>query len=131
MEDNKVITAFQRAEKHTSNATATLSEGQTSAANHVYIIRPELNLILNVYGRMVSGGKWKDYAILNGDSLAVFSIFKNAGETALYQVIKDPSLASKQGMWRITSSNGTILRRGHELKVTLKYFDQQLMKLIL
>ena len=38
--------------------------------------RQELNAILNVYGRHVAEGEWRDYAIDNLAESAVFSIFR-------------------------------------------------------
>ena len=35
--------------------------------------RSELSMILNVYGRMVAAGKWRDYAIDHRRDRAVFS----------------------------------------------------------
>ena len=94
----------------------------------VYFIRPELSQILNVYGRMVTAGQWHDYAIDHMQDFAVFSIFRRASEMPLYRIIKDPALAHKQGVWRLTGMNGQILKRGHELKQMLRYFDRQLLK---
>ncbi|MEO1710879.1 MAG: DUF2794 domain-containing protein, partial [Pseudomonadota bacterium] len=36
--------------------------------------RQELDTILNVYGRMVAAGEWKDYAIDFGKDRATFSV---------------------------------------------------------
>ena len=42
--------------------------------------RRELSLILNVYGRMVAAGEWRDYAIDHRRERAVFSIFRGSAE---------------------------------------------------
>ncbi len=96
----------------------------------VYFIRPELTKILNIYGRMVSAGKWHDYAIDHLDDIAIFSIFRRASEMPLYRILKEPALANKQGMWRITGVNNQILKRGKDLRLLLTYFDKQLLKAV-
>lgn len=96
----------------------------------IYFVRPELTRILNVYGRMVSAGQWHDYAIDHLEDFAVFSIFRRASEMPLYRIFKDPSLAQKQGIWRITGMNGQILKRGKDLPTLLRYFDRQLLKAV-
>lgn len=96
----------------------------------IYFIRPELTRILNVYGRMVAAGQWHDYAIDHLEDYAVFSIFRRASEMPLYRIFKDPALASKQGIWRITGMNGQILKRGKDLNMLLRYFDRQILKAI-
>ena len=95
-----------------------------------YLHRAELSLILNAYGRMVAAGIWKDYAIDTLKDEAVFSIFKRATEMPVYRIIKQPSLANKQGAWRITSMSGQILKRGKDLRALLKYFDKLSLKIV-
>jgi hypothetical protein len=88
--------------------------------------RLELNRILNLYGRMVSDGEWRDYAIDFLRDRAVFSIFRRASEVPIYRIEKDPRLARKQGMYSVISASGLILRRGHELDRVLLVIDRKL-----
>ena len=94
--------------------------------NRVTFNRLELNRILNLYGRMVAGGEWRDYAIDFLKDRAIFSIFRRASEVPIYRVIKDPSLARKQGAYSVVGANGQILRRGHELERVLLVIDRKL-----
>lgn len=103
---------------------------QSKKPKIVYFVRPELSCILNIYGRMVAAGQWHDYAIDHLEEFAVFSIFRRASEMPLYRIIKDPSLAHRQGAWRITGMNGQILKRGKQLDMMLRYFDKQLLKAV-
>lgn len=91
--------------------------------------RRELDAILWIYGRMVGGGEWKDYAIDHLKDRAVFSVFKRSGEFPLYRIEKNPKLAAKQGAFSVVATNGQILKRGHDLKQVLKIFDKH-MKLV-
>jgi hypothetical protein len=50
--------------------------------------RHELSMILNVYGRMVAAGEWRDYAIDHRRDRAVFSIFRGSSEQPIYRVEK-------------------------------------------
>ncbi|MCJ8325009.1 MAG: DUF2794 domain-containing protein [Hyphomicrobiales bacterium] len=86
--------------------------------------RLELHMIQGMYGRGVAAGVWKDYAIDIGHKVAIFSIYRNASEVPIYQVIKDPNLRHKQGQYRVVSQTGQILRRGDELKQVLKILDK-------
>lgn len=88
--------------------------------------RPELNLILSRYGMMVAKGEWRDYALDMGRDVAVFSIFRHTSERPLYRVEKHPKLSKKQGAYIVRNAEGSILKRGHDLSVVLKYFDKQL-----
>jgi Protein of unknown function (DUF2794) len=86
--------------------------------------RIELNEILNVYGRKVACGDWRDYAIDMGLEQAVFSVFRRTSEVPIYRIEKTPRLARKQGAFAVVGSGGQILKRGHELKRVLAVFDR-------
>src|ERR1700738_5282764 len=88
--------------------------------------RFELNRILNLYGRMVADGEWRDYAIDFLRDRAVFSVFRRASEVPIYRIEKDPRLARKQGIYSVISASELILRRGHELDRVLLVIDRKL-----
>jgi len=105
------------------------AERNTAASpipSRVTFTRLELNRILNLYGRMVADGEWRDYAIDFLKDKAVFSIFRRASEVPIYRVEKDPRLARKQGAYSVISASGLILRRGHELDRVLLVIDRKL-----
>ena len=97
-----------------------------SAQPGVTFNRLELHRILNLYGRMVADGEWRDYAIDFLKDRAVFSVFRRASEVPIYRIEKDPRLARKQGMYSVISATGLILRRGHELERVLLVIDRKL-----
>ena len=93
--------------------------------NRVTFNRFELNRILNLYGRRVADGEWRDYAIDFLKERAVFSVFRRASEVPVFRIEKDPRLARKQGMYSVISATGLILRRGHELDRVLLVIDRK------
>lgn len=88
--------------------------------------RRELDQILRLYGRMVAANEWRDYAIDHLPDRAVFSVFRRTSETPLFQIVKTPKLARKQGAFSVVSANGLIMKRGHELPRVLAVFDKTL-----
>lgn len=88
--------------------------------------RHELREILNLYGRKVAEGEWRDYAIDFSREKAVFSIFRRASEYPLYRVEKNPKLARKQGAFSVVTTTGLILKRGHELRRVIDVLDKTL-----
>lgn len=88
--------------------------------------RRELDLILRLYGRMVAAGEWRDYAIDHLSDRAVFSVFSRTSETPLYQIVKNPRLARRQGAFGVIAASGMILKRGHELARVLNVLDKTL-----
>lgn len=88
--------------------------------------RQELALILNVYGRKVSDGEWRDYAMDFLRERAVFSVFARNSERPLFMIEKSPKLARKQGQYMVSNQQGRILKRGHDLRAVLRVLDPQL-----
>ncbi len=105
-------------------------DGASPARGQVWFHRRELDRILNVYGRMVAAGEWRDYAINALRDRAVFSIYRHASERPLYAVEKRPALARRQGAYAVMTQTGQILKRGHDLAHVLKVFDRKLLKLV-
>lgn len=88
--------------------------------------RRELDRILDLYGRMVALGEWRDYAIDFTRDKAVFSIFRRALDAPLYRIEKDPRLARRQGAYAVVSQTGLILKRGNELPRILAVLEKPL-----
>jgi hypothetical protein len=88
--------------------------------------RHELRAIMNVYGRKVAAGEWRDYAIDLLRDRAVFSVFRRASEIPLYRIEKDPALARRQGAYKVVAATGQILKRGHDLARVLRVLDPSL-----
>lgn len=92
--------------------------------------REELTRILDLYGRMVAAGNWRDYAIDFGRDMAVFSAFRRSAERPEYRIVKNPALRHKQGMWALIGEGGAVLKRGHELPPVLAPVERKLLKLV-
>jgi hypothetical protein len=87
--------------------------------------RRELRIILNLYGRMVAAGEWRDYALDFLPDRAVFSIFRRASEIAMFRIEKTPALARRQGAWSVTAASGLVMKRGHELARVLAVLEKR------
>lgn len=96
-----------------------------AATMPVCFTRQELQTILNVYGRNVAMGEWRDYAIDMNRDKAIFSIFRRSSEMPIYRVEKTPRLARKQGAFSVVSATGLILKRGADLRRVLYAIDKR------
>jgi hypothetical protein len=92
--------------------------------------RIELMRIMDLYGRMVSAGLWRDYAIDFGKETASFAAFRRTAERPEYRIEKRPALRNRQGMWALIGEGGIILKRGQELGPVLAPVERRLMKLV-
>ena len=92
--------------------------------------RTELQRILDLYGRMVAAGHWRDYAMTFAPDLASFSAFRRTAERPEIRIEKRPSLQLKQGAWALMGEHGQVLKRGHELHPVLAPLERRLIKLV-
>ena len=82
--------------------------------------KEELKIILDLYGKMVSRGSWKDYGLSISSKQVGFSVFKNAAENALYKICKNFKPKNKNLKYLIIDTNGKILKNSYDLNNLLK-----------
>ena len=98
--------------------------------NQVGFERVELSRILDLYGRMVAAGEWRDYAMDFSKDYAAFAAFRRTAEVPQMRVEKRPALRGKQGMWTLFGEHGQVLKRGHELAGVLAPVERRLVKVV-
>lgn len=86
--------------------------------------------ILDLYGRMVAAGEWRDYAMDFTRDVAVFAAFRRTAENPQARIEKRPALRNKQGMWTLFGEHGQVLKRGHELAGVLAPVERRLVKAV-
>ena len=91
--------------------------------------RAELDRIMQLYGRMVAAGEWRDYAISFGRDSATFSAFRRAAERPEYRLVKEPALRNRQGQYSLLGEAGQTLKRGNDLGAVLAPAARRLVKL--
>ena len=92
--------------------------------------RREIARILDLYGRMVAAGHWRDYALRIDPDVAVFAAYRRHSERPEIRIEKRPALRSKQGALALVSEHGVVLKRGHELAPLLAPLERRLMRLV-
>jgi hypothetical protein len=99
-------------------------------ADQVGFERAELMRILDLYGRMVAAGEWRDYAMDFDHNAATFAAFRRAAERPQARLEKRPALRGKQGMWTLFGEHGQVLKRGHDLANVLAPMERRLVKAV-
>ncbi len=98
--------------------------------NKTFFSKEELNLILSLYGKGVSSGKWKDYAIDATQDETIFSIYRHASEMPLFKITKTHNNKRVDERWLIKSTSGQILKRNKNLHYLLNYFKNKNLNLV-
>ena len=92
--------------------------------------RDELQRILDLYGRMVAAGEWRDYAMDFDKNAATFAAFRRTAERPQARLEKRPSLRNKQGIYTLFGEHGQVLKRGSELSNVLAPMERRLVKAV-
>ena len=100
------------------------------SADQVGFERAELTRILDLYGRMVAAGQWRDYAMDFTRDAAAFAAFRRAAERPQARIEKRPDLRNRQGMWTLFGEHGQVLKRGHELPGVIAPVERRLLKAV-
>lgn len=106
------------------------AQGAGASASQTGFDRLELQRIMDLYGRMVAAGHWRDYAIDLGREAAIFSAFRRSAERPEFRIEKRPLLRHRQGMWALIGEAGNVLKRGAELQGVLAPVERRLLKIV-
>ena len=92
--------------------------------------RAEFMKLIDLYGRMVAAGHWRDYALRFDNEVATFAAFRRAAEHPEIRIEKRPKLSQRQGAFALIAEHGQTLKRGHELHQVLAPLERRLMRLV-
>jgi len=101
-----------------------------STLTQTFFNKTELNQILSIYGKKVSEGKWKDYAIDHLESSAIFSFFRNTFESASLKIIKHKRISKSKLKYHLVSSSGSDIKRSNELDLIINYLNKDNLEII-
>lgn len=92
--------------------------------------RREIEQIMQLYGRMVAAGMWRDYAFDMGRTHATFSAFRRAAERPEFRLVKEPERRLQQGQYTLLGEAGQVLKRGNDLRAVLAPAMRRLIKAV-
>jgi hypothetical protein len=81
----------------------------------IYFVTKELQTILNLYGKMVSNGSWKDYGVSIGPKEISFDIYQRASEKPIYRILKNLKPKNYNEKFYIKDKHGNILKKSNNL----------------
>tara|TARA_Y100001960_G_C13878686_1_gene450356 strand:- start:48 stop:389 length:342 start_codon:yes stop_codon:yes gene_type:complete len=86
-----------------------------SKKEHVFFDKNELKLILNLYGKMVSGGEWKDYGLSISKKEVSFNVYKRFSEYPIYKISKNLNPKNKNEKYFIRDISNNIIKSSENL----------------
>lgn len=101
-----------------------------SYKKNIFFNKYELNSILSFYGKKVSQGLLKDYAIDHLGTQAVFSFYRNTFESAYLQIHKNKKNSKHMYKYCLINSSGAMLKQNEDLEVLINYIDNLKLAII-
>ena len=80
-----------------------------------FFVKKELQTILNLYGKMVSSGAWKDYGMSIGPKEISFDIYQRASEKPIFRILKSLKPKNYNEKFYIEDKHGNILEKSNNL----------------
>ena len=80
-----------------------------------FFVKKELQTILNLYGKMVSNGTWRDYGVSIGPKEISFDIYQRASEKPIYKILKNLRPKNYNEKFYIKDKHGNILEKSSDL----------------
>ena len=81
----------------------------------IFFVKKELQTILNLYGKMVSSGTWKDYGVSIGPKEISFDIYQRASEKPIYRILKSLKPKNYNEKFFIKDKHGNVLEKSNDL----------------
>ncbi len=102
-----------------NNLRLIINNSQKKIEEKNFFEKNELQIILDLYAKMVSEGSWRDYGLSISSKQVSFSVFKNVTDNALYKICKNFKPKNKNLKYLITDTSGKILKNSHNLRSLL------------
>ena len=81
----------------------------------IFFVKKELQTILNLYGKMVSNGTWRDYGVSIGPKEISFDIYQQASEKPIYRILKSLRPKNYNEKFYIKDKHGNVLEKSNNL----------------
>ena len=92
--------------------------------------KKELQIILNLYAKMVSSGEWKDYGISISKKEVSFNVYHRASETPAYRITKNLKPKNNNEKYIIINSQNQIIKSSEDLQNLIKKIVWKKFKLV-
>ena len=96
----------------------------------IFFNKRELQLILNLYAEMVSGGEWKDYGLSISKREVSFNVYHRTSEFPIYIITKNLKPKNKNEKYLIKNAKNKIIKNSENLENLIKKIIWKKFKLV-
>jgi len=96
----------------------------------IFFNKTELQLILNLYAKMVSSGEWKDYGLSISKREVSFNVYYRTSEFPAYKITKNLKPKNKNEKYLIKNAQNKIIKNSENLKSLIENIIWKKFKLV-
>ena len=96
----------------------------------IFFNKKELELILNLYAKMVSGGEWRDYGLSITSKEVSFNVYHRASEFPAYKITKNLKPSNNNEKYLIKDTQNRIINNSENLQNLIKKIIWKKFKLV-
>ena len=96
----------------------------------IFFNKIELQIILNLYAEMVSGGEWKDYGLNISKKEVSFDVYHGTSEFPAYKITKNLKPKNKNEKYLIKDAKHKIIKNSENLKSLIENIIWKKFKLV-
>ena len=86
----------------------------------IFFNKIELQLILNLYAKMVSSGEWKDYGLSITKKEVSFNVYHRASDFPAYKITKNLKPKNKSEKYLVKDSQNKVVNNSDSLENLIK-----------
>ena len=96
----------------------------------IFFNKKELQLILNLYAEMVSGGEWKDYGLSISKKEVSFNVYHRTSEFPAYKITKNLKPKNESQKYIIKDAKNETIKNSENLKNLIESIIWRKFKLV-
>ena len=96
----------------------------------IFFNKTELQLILNLYAKMVSSGEWKDYGLSISKRDVSFNVYHRAAEFPIYKITKNLKPKNENEKYLIKDVKNKTIKKSENLKSLIQKIIWKKLKLV-
>ena len=96
----------------------------------IFFNKIELQLILNLYATMVSGGEWKDYGLNISKREVSFNVYHRTSEFPAYKITKNLKPKNESKKYIIKNAQNKVINNSENLQNLIKKIIWKKFKLV-
>ena len=96
----------------------------------IFFNKIELQSILNLYAKMVSGGEWKDYGLTITKREVSFNVYYRTSEFPVYRITKNLKPKKENEKYLIKDAQNKIINNSENLQNLIKKIIWKKFKLV-